>query len=108
MQSDANRPGSIPVPAEVIHEGPAFLNLVAQCFVLLPSQRQEPVFDSWLETLCGVCTFSPCLRAFALGAPVSSHSLKDVMVSCIGHAKFSLSVHEQASEIADYGIFSVT
>jgi len=51
--------------------------------------------------LCGVCTFSPCLRGFPPGAPVSSHSLKDVLVRCVGHAKFSLSVPEQAPECGD-------
>ena len=28
------------------------------------------------DCLCGVCTFSPCLRGFPPGAPVSSHSPK--------------------------------
>ena len=37
------------------------------------SQHQGPGFDSWL---CGVCTFSPCLRGFPPGAPVSSHRPK--------------------------------
>ncbi|XP_078068744.1 ubiquitin carboxyl-terminal hydrolase 45 isoform X3 [Mustelus asterias] len=33
--------------------------------------------------LCEVCTFSPCLHGFPPGAPVTSHSLKDVLVRCI-------------------------
>ena len=33
--------------------------------------------------LCGVYTFSPCLRGFPPGALVSSHILKDVLVRCI-------------------------
>jgi len=45
------------------------------------SQHQGPGFNSWLgHSLCGVCTFSPCLRGFPPGAPVSSHSPKDVQI----------------------------
>ena len=45
------------------------------------SQRQGPGFNSRLgHCLCGVCTFSPCLRGFPPGAPVSSHSPKDVQL----------------------------
>ena len=42
------------------------------------SQRQGPGFNSRLGSLsvCGVCTFSPCLRGFPPGAPVSSHNPK--------------------------------
>ena len=35
------------------------------------------------------------LREFPAGAPFYSHSLKDMLVRCIGHAKFSLCVPEQ-------------
>jgi len=52
--------------------------------------------------------FSPCLCGFPPGAPVSSHSPKDMLVRCIGRAKFSLSVPEQAPESGDQGIFTVT
>ena len=52
--------------------------------------------------------FSPCLRGFPPGAPISSRSLKDVMVRCIGRDKFSLSEPEQAPECADSGILTVT
>jgi len=67
------------------------------------SQRHGPRFG---HCVCGVCTFSPCLRVFPLGAPFSSHSPKDVLVWCTGHAKFSLSVPEQALECGNSGIFA--
>ena len=40
------------------------------------SRLQGPGFDSRLGSLCGVCTFSSCLRGFPPGAPVSSHNPK--------------------------------
>jgi len=52
--------------------------------------------------------FFPCLRVFLPGAPVTSQSLKDVQVRCIGHAKLSLSVPGQAPECGNSGIFTVT
>ena len=67
------------------------------------SHHPGPGFNSRLGSLClcGVFTFSPCLRGFPPGAPVSSHSPKDVLVRCIGHAKFSVSVSEQAPACGD-------
>ena len=52
--------------------------------------------------------FIPCLRGLPLGALVSSHSPKDVLVRWIGHAKFSLRVPELALECGNWGIFTVT
>ena len=86
---------------------------VAQWFALLPHRLGTWVrFPAWV-TVCAesahsprVCmgflrTFSPFLHEFPLGALVSSHSLKDVRVRYIGHAKFSLTVSEQAPECGD-------
>ena len=42
------------------------------------------------------------LSGFPLGALISSHSLRDVLVRYIGRAKFSLSVPEQAPECGDF------
>ena len=62
---------------------------VAQWLALLPHSVRDPgSIPSLGHCLCGVCRFSPCLRGFPPGAPVSSHSPKDVLVRCIGHAKF--------------------
>ena len=73
--------------------------MVTQWLALLPHSARYPGSIPVLHhCLCGVCTFSPCLHGFFLGAPISSHSSKDVLVRCIGHAKFSLSVPEQAPE----------
>jgi len=52
--------------------------------------------------------FSQCLCGFPPGAPVSTHSLKDVLVRCIGNAKFSFSVTKQVLECSKEGIFAVT
>ena len=83
--------------------------MVAQWLALLPHSAGDlGSIPSLGHCLCGVCTFSPCLRGFPLDAPVSYHSRKDVLVRCIGHAKFSLSVPEQAPECGDEGIFAVT
>ena len=83
--------------------------MVAQWLALLPHSARDPgSMPSLGHGLCRVCTFSPCLRGFPPGAPVSSHSLKDVLVRCIGHDKFSLSVREQVLECGDLGIFTVT
>ena len=82
--------------------------MVAQWLALLPHSARDPgSIPSLGHCLCGVCMFSLCLRGFPLGAPVSFHSLKTVLVRCIGHAKFSLSVPEQALECGDSGIFTV-
>ena len=73
--------------------------MVSQWSALLPhSARNLGSIPSLGHCLCGVCTFSLCLRGFSLGTLVSSHSPKDMLVKCIGHAKFSLSVPEQALE----------
>ena len=63
--------------------------------------RDPGLIPSLGHCLCGVYTFSPRLRGFPPGAPVSSHSPKDLWVRCIGRAKFSLSVPEQAPECGD-------
>ena len=55
-----------------------------------------------------VLSTSASQHRFRPGALVSSHRLKDVLVRCIAHAKFSLSVPEQAPECGDSGIFTVT
>jgi len=47
--------------------------------------------------------FSPCLRGFPPGAPVSFRSPKDVLVRCIGHAKFPLSVPNRRWNMATRG-----
>uniref|UniRef100_A0A3B4D421 Uncharacterized protein n=1 Tax=Pygocentrus nattereri TaxID=42514 RepID=A0A3B4D421_PYGNA len=48
--------------------------------IAVASQRGGPGFDSPAgrpgSSLCGVCMFSPCLRGFPPGSPVSSHSPK--------------------------------
>jgi len=76
---------------------------------LLPHGTRNPGSLPGLgQCLCGVCMFSLCLCGVPPGAPVSSHSPKDVLVRCIGHGKISLSVHEQAPECGDLGIFTVT
>ena len=76
---------------------------------LLPHSARDPgTIPALVDCLCGVCTFSPCLCGFPPGAPVSSHSPKDVLVRCTGRAKFSFSVSEQAPECGDSGIFTVT
>ena len=76
--------------------------MVAQWLALLPYSTRDPGSIPALgHCLCGVCTFSPCLREFPPDAPVSSHSPKDVLVRCIGRAKFSLRVPEQAPECGD-------
>ena len=83
--------------------------MVAQWLALLPHGARDPGSVPGLgHCLCGDCTFSPCLRGFPPGAPVSSHTLKDVLVRCIGRAKFSLSVPEKVLEYGDLGIFTVT
>jgi len=75
---------------------------VAQCLTLLPhSARDTGSIPILGHCPCGVCTVSPCLRGFPPGAPVSSYSPKDVLVRCIGRAKFSLSAPEQAPECGD-------
>lgn len=44
-------------------------------------------FGVWISASayrCGVCMFSPCMRGFSLGAPVSSHSPKTCCVAKVG------------------------
>jgi len=54
---------------------------VAHSLPLLPhSARDLGSISSLGHCLCGVCTFSLCLRVFPPGAPVFSHSPKDVRV----------------------------
>ena len=74
------------------------------------SRRQRPRFDSRLGSLS---VWS--LHILPVSAWVSSRSsasppnnLKEVLVRCIGHAKFSLSVPEQVPECDDQRIFTVT
>jgi len=50
---------------------------VAQWLALLSHSARDPGSISGLgHCLCGVCTFSPCLRGFPPGAAVSCHSPK--------------------------------
>ena len=50
---------------------------LAQWLALLPhSTRDLGSIPGLGQCLCGVCTFSPCLRGFPPGVPVSSHSPK--------------------------------
>jgi len=70
---------------------------VARWLALLPHSARGPGSIPGLgHCLCGVCTFSPpppvSVRGFPPGAPVSSHSPKDVQVRRIGRAKLPLSV----------------
>jgi len=69
-------------------------SMVAQWLAPLPhSARDLGSIPGSGHCLCGVCMFSPCLRGFPPpGAPVSSHSPKDVQVRRTGHAKLPLSV----------------
>ena len=72
------------------------------------SQQQGPGFNSGLgHCLCRVCTFSLCLRGFPPGSVVSFHCPKGVLVRCIGHAKFSLSVPEQALSVVARGFLQL-
>ena len=54
------------------------LQLCPSCPVnLVASQHQGPGFNFGLgHYMCGICTFSLCLRGFPPGAPVSSHTPK--------------------------------
>ena len=75
---------------------------VTQWLALLPhSARDQGSIPGLGHCLCGVCTFSPCLRGLPPGALVSFHSPKNALDRCIGHAKFSLSVPEQVLECDD-------
>ena len=49
--------------------------------------------------------FSLCLRGFPLGASVSSHSPKDMLVRCTGHAKLSVSVTRTGAGVWRQGDF---
>jgi len=67
---------------------------VAQWLALLLHSSRVPVsIPGSGHCLCRVCTFSLCLRGFPPGAPVSSHSPKNVRVRRIGHAKLPLRMH---------------
>ncbi|XP_078075776.1 POC1 centriolar protein homolog B isoform X5 [Mustelus asterias] len=60
------------------------LTQVAQCLALLPHSTRDPGSTPPLgHCLCGICTFSPCLRGFPPGAPISSHFPKDWTVSIL-------------------------
>ena len=67
---------------EVVGSMPTFSTLisggtVAQWLALLPHSTRDPdSIPASGDRLCGICTFSPCLRGFPLGALVSSHSPK--------------------------------
>ena len=51
--------------------------MVAQWLALLPHSSRDPgSIPGSGHCLCGVCTFSSCLRGFPAGALVSSHSPK--------------------------------
>ena len=77
---------------------------MAQWLALLPYSARDPDSIPGLgHCLCRACMFS--LRGFPLGALVSSHSLKDVLVRVHWpHAKFSLGVPEQPLECGGSGI----
>ena len=67
-----------------LQKHPTVGGMVAQWLALLPHSTRDPGSISGLgHCLCGVCTFSPCLRGFPPSAPVFSHILKDVLVRCI-------------------------
>ena len=63
---------------------------MAEWLALLPHKARDPGSIPGLG--CCLCEVSPCLRGFCPSALVSSHSPKDVLVRCIGHAKLPLSV----------------
>jgi len=74
---------------------------MAQWLALLPHSARDPGSIPSLGH-CLQFAHSPhvCV-GFLRVLRVPSHSLKDVLVRCIGHAKFSLSVPEQAPECGD-------
>ena len=81
---------------------------MAQWLALLPHSARDPdSIPAWV-TVCVESARSPRLRGFPPDAPISSHNPKDVLVRCIGHAKFSLSEPEQAPDCGDWGILTVT
>jgi len=51
--------------------------------------------------LCGVCTFSQCLRGFPPGAPLSSHTPKDVHLGGFAMLSSPSVLPEQAPECGD-------
>ena len=54
---------------------------VAHWLALLPHSTRDPgSIPGSGHCLCGVCTFSPCLRGFPPGALVSSHRCGDAGV----------------------------
>jgi len=96
--------------------------------LLLHSSRVLGSIPGLGHCLCGVCTFSSCLRGFPPGAPVSSHvwslhillvsawvssgcsgflpQSKDVQVRLIGHAKIAPScpeMHRLEGLVGQYG-----
>ena len=76
--------------------------MLAQWLAVLPHSARDPgPLPGSNHCLCGVCKFSPCVRGFPPGAPVSSHGLKDMLIKYIVHAKFSLSVPEQVLECSN-------
>jgi len=60
---------------------------VAQWVALLPHSARVPG-SAWVTVCVEFARSPPCLR----GAPVSSHTPKDVRVRWIGHAKLHLRV----------------
>jgi len=68
------------------------------------SQRQGPGFNSRLgHCLCGVCTFSLCLHAFPPGAPVSSHTSKDVQLGGLAMLNSSSVYPNRSRNVATRG-----
>jgi len=58
--------------------GPPVTLGAARWLALLPHSARDPGSIPGLgHCLCGACTFSPCVRGFPPGAPVSSHSPKE-------------------------------
>ena len=78
--------------------------MVAQWLALLPHSARDPGLIPGLGHSVEF-SHSPHVCVGSSGAPVSSHSLKDVPVRHIGHAKFSLSVPKQCG---NWGIFTIT
>jgi len=71
-----SRCGLTNATVQMKHNLPTFLHWDGMVVGTPASQRHGPEFDSRLVSLCGVCTFSPCLHEFPPGAPISSHSPK--------------------------------
>jgi len=57
------------------------IEVAAQWLTLLPhNTRDLGSIPGFGHCLCGVCTFSLCLNGFPPGAPLSSHSPKNVQL----------------------------